>query len=216
MTGTDAQTTLTIGDLARRSGVPVGTIRAWEQRYGLLSPARSPGGHRRFGEEDLRRINAVRMLVGEGVTLAAAAERVLTAEGHQGTGARGRRRDRLSVPTPAPLPSAGLDPRALEAAYRATRALLHIRAPGQAVDVVVDLVAELGGRVEPAEQAGPDALPLDLSLGERPPLLPAADAYSVARLHLERVLPTVLEDARRAAAVARRLSSRSGGPTPRR
>ena len=186
--------------------MPVVTIRAWEQRYGLLLPERSAGGHRRFTDDDLRRINAVRLLVGEGVTLAAAAQRVM------GTEARQRRNgpaSRVRVPTPAPLPSAGLDPEALEAAYRATRALLHAGSAGQVVDVLVHLVAELGGEVEPAETAGPDALPLDLSLGVGPPMLPVADPYSIARMQLERVLPTVLEDARRAAALVRTVSRRS-------
>lgn len=191
--------------------MPVGTIRAWEQRYGLLLPNRSAGGHRRFTEDDVRRINAVRLLVAEGVTLAAAAERVMGAW-HRPSG----RRTQARVPSPAPLPSAGTDPEALEAAYRATRALLHARSVRQVVDVLVHLVIELGGEVEPAETAGPDALPLDLSLGEGPPTLPVADRYSVARMHLERVLPTVLEDARRAAALVRSHSRRPKGPDTRR
>lgn len=202
MAGPEEEATFGIGDLARRSGVPVTTIRAWEQRYGFLSPLRSPGGHRRFGEEDLRRIAAVQLLVREGVTLAAAARRVMRSESTPVPVTR----PRPVVPTPAPLPSAGLDPRALEAAYRATRALLHIRLPEQAVDALVDLVVELGGEVRAVEDAGSDALPLDLSLGEGPPVLPVAERYSIARLQLERVLPTVLKDARRAAALARRLS----------
>ena len=205
MADTEERTTFGIGDLARRCGVPVTTIRAWEQRYGLLAPSRSPGGHRRFSEEDVRRITAVRMLVSEGVTLAAAARRVMGSDPAQPPLSP----PRTAVPIPAPLPTAGLDPRALEAAYRATRALLHIATPAQAVEVLVDLVTELGGEVVAAEDAGPDALALDLSLGEGPPLLPVTDRYSIARLQLERVLPTVLEDARRAAALARRLEGLS-------
>jgi DNA-binding transcriptional MerR regulator len=204
MAETTDDTSFAIGDLARRSGVPVSTIRAWERRYGLLSPARSPGGHRRFSEDDLRRIDAVRQLVSEGVSLAAAAQRVMGRDDRP----RPPTGTRAAVPAPAPLPTAGLDPTALEAAYRATRALLHITRADQAVDILVDLVAELGGQVVPAEEAPADALPLDLSLGLRPPMLPAADRYSIARMQLERVLPTVAEDARRAAAVMHRLTRR--------
>lgn len=203
MAGTEEHTSFSIGELARRSGVPVGTIRAWEQRYGLLAPDRSNGGHRRFTEEDVRRISAVLALVSEGVTLAAAAERVMSPRDTGGRPAGAGRRRRVWVPSPAPLPTAGLDPHALEAAYRATRALLHAGSARQIVDVLTDLVLELGGEVVPAETPGPDVIPLDLSLGETSPLLPAADPYSVARMHVERVLPTVLEDARRAAALVR-------------
>jgi DNA-binding transcriptional MerR regulator len=204
LAGTKNETALSIGDLARRSGVPVSTIRTWEQRYGLLAPARTPGGHRRFSEDDLRRITAMRQLVIEGVSLAAAAERVMGRDRERSRGSRIEARP--AVPAPAPLPTAGLDPNALEAAYRATRALLHIRTPEEAVEVLIDLVTELGGEAVLAEDAGLEALPLDLSLGARSPLLATVDRYSIARLQLERVLPTVVEDARRAAATARRLS----------
>ena len=188
---------MTIGDLARRSGLAVSTIRAWEQRYGLLHPARSAGGHRRYSAEDLRRLRAAQALVEQGVSRSAAAGQAM--EGSSSAAPAGR-----TLPVPA------VDPDALRAAYQATRSLLALRRPNDAVDILVSLVRELGGDVVPAEGAGPDALPLDLSLGESPPLLPVADPYSVSRLNLERVLPTVVDDARRAAAIARRLSSVRG------
>ena len=189
--------TMTIGELARRTGVSVSTIRAWEQRYGLLNPTRSAGGHRRYSVEDLRRLCAVQSLVDQGVTLAAATGQVMA----------DARADR-SPPAAMSFPT--LDPVVLAAAYRATRSLLAIRTPDAAVEILVALVRELGGDVVPADEADEDALPLDLSLGERPPLLPVADPFSVSRLHLERCLPTVVEDARRAAAIARRLSASPG------
>ncbi|WP_420869698.1 MerR family transcriptional regulator [Cohnella ginsengisoli] len=37
-------------------GIPVVTIRAWENRYGIISPSRSSGGHRLLSEEDLARL----------------------------------------------------------------------------------------------------------------------------------------------------------------
>ena len=33
-----------IGAVARMTGVPVGTLRAWEERYGLVVASRSAGG----------------------------------------------------------------------------------------------------------------------------------------------------------------------------
>jgi len=38
-----ADATLRIGELSRRSGVSPELLRAWERRYGLFEPARSPG-----------------------------------------------------------------------------------------------------------------------------------------------------------------------------
>jgi MerR family redox-sensitive transcriptional activator SoxR len=49
-------TLLTIGDLARRSGLSVSAIRFWEQR-GLVSPIRTSGNQRRFLRSDLRRLS---------------------------------------------------------------------------------------------------------------------------------------------------------------
>ena len=39
---------LTIGDLAHRTGVPISTLRSWERRYGFPEPRRQRGGHRRY------------------------------------------------------------------------------------------------------------------------------------------------------------------------
>ncbi|MBV8983301.1 MAG: PAS domain S-box protein [Acidimicrobiia bacterium] len=68
-----------IGELARRTGVQAGTLRAWERRFGLLQPTRTKGGQRHYSEADVARIATVRRLVNDGMTLAAAAERVVSA-----------------------------------------------------------------------------------------------------------------------------------------
>ena len=67
---------LPIGDLSRRIGVAVPTLRAWQQRYGVLRPVRTAGGHRRYSEADVRRVLAVRDLVADGWTVKAAARQV--------------------------------------------------------------------------------------------------------------------------------------------
>jgi len=41
---------LSIGDLARRTGVPQATLRTWESRHGVPRAHRLPGGHRRYDE----------------------------------------------------------------------------------------------------------------------------------------------------------------------
>src|SRR5947209_1237697 len=72
-----------VGELARRTGVGVSTLRAWESRYRFLQPQRSPAGHRVYLESDVGRVDAVLRLVSEGLTLAAAIARVSSV----GTGA---------------------------------------------------------------------------------------------------------------------------------
>jgi DNA-binding transcriptional MerR regulator len=47
---------LRIGELSRRSGVSPELLRAWERRYDLLQPTRSPGGLRLYSLEDLERV----------------------------------------------------------------------------------------------------------------------------------------------------------------
>ena len=65
-----------VGELARRTGVGVSTLRAWEGRFHFLEPDRSASGHRLYDEADVGRVEAVVRLVAEGLTLAAAIARV--------------------------------------------------------------------------------------------------------------------------------------------
>jgi MerR family transcriptional regulator, light-induced transcriptional regulator len=62
-----------IGELSRRTGVGVDTLRAWERRYGLLQPERSPGGFRLYGAGDQERVSAMKGLIDSGVSAAEAA-----------------------------------------------------------------------------------------------------------------------------------------------
>ena len=83
------------------------------------------------------------------------------------------------------------------------RGLLRVRSAGAAVELLHLTIRRLGATVVLAADAGPDALPLDVSLGEGPPLLPVAEPMSVARLQLERILPRLVEDTRHAVALLR-------------
>ena len=64
---------LRIGELSRRTGVNVDTLRAWERRYGILEPARSDGGFRLYSANDEERARAMRGLISEGLSAAQAA-----------------------------------------------------------------------------------------------------------------------------------------------
>lgn len=74
------QTMYTIKQAAARSGVTVPTARAWERRYGVVHPQRTPSGYRLYDDEAIGRLIAMRYLVeSQGVRPSQAAEQVLAA-----------------------------------------------------------------------------------------------------------------------------------------
>lgn len=70
-----SRASLTIGELAHRTGVPTTTIRSWEKRYGFPRPLRQSGGHRRYAESDVDAVLAVLERRRGGLSLAAAVQR---------------------------------------------------------------------------------------------------------------------------------------------
>jgi len=61
--------TIGIGQLAKRSGVPIDTVRHYE-RIGLLKPAaRLASGYRRYGEAEQKRLRFIRRAKALGFTL---------------------------------------------------------------------------------------------------------------------------------------------------
>jgi methanogenic corrinoid protein MtbC1 len=64
---------LRIGELSRRAGVSPELLRAWERRYGLLRPTRTPGGLRLYSPEDLERVQAMQRHLAAGLAAAQAA-----------------------------------------------------------------------------------------------------------------------------------------------
>ena len=64
---------LRIGELSRRSGVSPELLRAWERRYGLLRPTRSPGGLRLYSADDLDRVREMQQHLAGGLAAAEAA-----------------------------------------------------------------------------------------------------------------------------------------------
>jgi DNA-binding transcriptional MerR regulator len=69
-----------IGELGRRVGVSEHVLRAWERRYGLLRPERSPGGYRLYSAADERRIRRMQAHLAAGLSAAEAARAVLSEE----------------------------------------------------------------------------------------------------------------------------------------
>jgi methanogenic corrinoid protein MtbC1 len=55
--------------VARETGVPADTFRAWERRYGMPRPQRTLGGHRLYSERDIAIIRWLRDRTDEGVNI---------------------------------------------------------------------------------------------------------------------------------------------------
>ncbi len=72
---TAANPGLSTAQLAVRTGVPAGTLRMWESRHGFPAPARLPGGHRRYSEQDATAVAEVVRLRDQGLSLTAAIAR---------------------------------------------------------------------------------------------------------------------------------------------
>ena len=64
-------------------GIPASTIRAWEDRYGLVKPARSAGSQRIYSRTEIERLRFVKEQIESGIS-AADAHRLLTDEVRQG------------------------------------------------------------------------------------------------------------------------------------
>ncbi|WP_085715959.1 MerR family transcriptional regulator [Pseudomonas sp. B28(2017)] len=60
---------LPIREVARQTGVNAVTLRAWERRYGLIVPQRTPKGHRLFSADHVQRIQAILTWLNRGVAV---------------------------------------------------------------------------------------------------------------------------------------------------
>jgi MerR family transcriptional regulator, light-induced transcriptional regulator len=66
----------TIKQAALRAGVSVQVLRAWERRYGIVRPDRTPSGYRLYDEAAIDRVRAMRRLVEEGWAASQAAREI--------------------------------------------------------------------------------------------------------------------------------------------
>lgn len=136
---------LRIGELSRRVGVSVESLRAWERRYGLLAPSRTPGGFRLYGENDIARVVAMRNHLDHGLSAAEAARLALA--------------EQLDTrpSTPGPVTDSGDLAEALDrydeaAAHRALdRLLATLTLDVVLADVLMPYLHDLGERWERGE-----------------------------------------------------------------
>jgi MerR family transcriptional regulator, light-induced transcriptional regulator len=137
---------LRIGELSRRVGVSDHLLRAWESRYGLLQPVRSPGGFRLYSETDESRIRQMQAYLADGLSAAEAARAALAGGAVPG----GR------AGTPTAVPAGGEPSAALRTALDAfdepaaqavlDRLLADLSIPAVLRDVVLPYLADLGRR----------------------------------------------------------------------
>ena len=66
-----------IGAVARMLDIPPATLRTWEERYGLPTPERSPGGHRLYSRDQVDQLRFVKVQLAQGMA-PADAHRLLT------------------------------------------------------------------------------------------------------------------------------------------
>jgi methanogenic corrinoid protein MtbC1 len=62
----------TIKTVVQQTGITPATLRAWERRYGALSPGRSDGGYRLYSERDIARLRWLKNQVDTGVSISSA------------------------------------------------------------------------------------------------------------------------------------------------
>ena len=92
---------LRIGELARRVAVREDLLRAWERRYGLLKPVRSPGGFRLYSNADENRVRRMQAHLARGLAAAEAARAALDEETHSSVTAGAVRPAAAGEPSPA-------------------------------------------------------------------------------------------------------------------
>jgi DNA-binding transcriptional MerR regulator len=132
---------LRIGELSRRTGTPPELLRAWEARYALLRPDRSPGGFRLYSDDDVDRVRRMQQLIAGGLSAAQAAARVATDGGNAETGPPpAARREELAQALDA------LDETAAHTAF--DRAVAELSVDALLESVVLPYLHDLGRRWE--------------------------------------------------------------------
>ena len=63
----DEKPIYSIGAVERMLGIPAATIRNWEQRYGLIAPQRSPGGHRLYARRQIEQLRFLKRELADGL-----------------------------------------------------------------------------------------------------------------------------------------------------
>jgi MerR family transcriptional regulator, light-induced transcriptional regulator len=94
----DRKPIFNIKAVVEATGLPAATLRAWERRYGALSPGRTESGYRLYSARDIAVLRWLKARVDEGMNISQAIQLLMQAR----PGERGTRSD-----TPRPEPGNG-------------------------------------------------------------------------------------------------------------
>jgi len=131
-----------IGRVSELTGVNSVTLRAWERRYGLITPARTDSGHRMYSEDDVRLIGYVLEQLERGIPISGIARQLKA-----GGGAPRIESDRLSILRTKIVSCAlAFDPRRLERSVTEALSLFPVAVVIE--DLLVPALAELEGQRE--------------------------------------------------------------------
>jgi DNA-binding transcriptional MerR regulator len=138
----DSAAVYSIGAVAKMVGVPASTLRAWEDRYALIVPVRSPGGQRLYSRDHVEQLRFVREHIESGLQ-PADAHRLLAHGRHPPPG-----NDPATDAPNTPAPGSRTDGRVViliaeRDPYAAEFADYFLRTEGYAVRIVLD-AAEAG------------------------------------------------------------------------
>jgi DNA-binding transcriptional MerR regulator len=161
MAGEGEQPVYSIGAVARMLGVPTSTLRAWEDRYSLITPIRSEGSQRLYSRSQVDQLRFIKAQIDSGVS-AADAHRLLSEEIRSGNAAPA-----------APEPGAGPRPLVLVAErdpYAAELAEYFLRNEGW--DVIIALDPEVA--MQQFNERSPDVALVDM-------LIPGGDGFRLLR-----------------------------------
>jgi DNA-binding transcriptional MerR regulator/methylmalonyl-CoA mutase cobalamin-binding subunit len=147
----------TIKEAAARTGLSVPVLRAWERRYAIVSPTRTPGGYRVYDDAALALLRSMRRLVDDGWSPSAAAAAIVS-----GTAPV----EPSDVATNAPSPAAGVAADAADAVNVQVQQFIEAaaRLDSPRVELILDEMFAAGryerviaDRVGPALRAMGDA-----------------------------------------------------------
>ena len=149
-TDTESQALLPIRSVSQITGVNPITLRAWERRYDLIRPTRTPAGHRLYSQQDIRTIQRIQELAESGMGFAQIAL-VLEQEDQEAPSAPSAEASPAPVSTPprslldrVVRAAMDLDPAELRAAE--ATALMWLTPEDYLRDVLIEALAQLEAR----------------------------------------------------------------------
>ncbi len=132
-----------IRTVAEITGVNAVTLRAWERRYGLIKPSRTPKGHRLYTREDIRLIQEILDRLDQGMSISQISHEILQSTAVEDSGINDAW-DRYRKHMIDAIVS--FDDQALDAVYNDAMALYPVDIV--TTRLIMPLLEELGNRWE--------------------------------------------------------------------